>query len=343
MNKSKRVLVVSALSYEPVKMFFQARKLIKGFIRLGHDVMEFNHTRALREICPFKSNKIALKCYKQKVDALLAEQARYYEPEIVLLTFAKGMDKSSLELIRQQAPQAVLAGIDGDPWPRLQKGRIEVAKELDVLFVTNDGRWLQEYRDEGVKACYFMPNACDPDIEYRHPVTEEWKSNILWIGGLTHSADPGFVLRKEVIETLAKRGDSRIYGCCGRERIGGMDCIYAMSGAKIGVSINAYEGIRLCHSDRLIRLLSCGTFVLSNRFPDCERLYKEGKHLKYFGSLGEFLELVQWYLNHEAERKRIADAGMRLAHEQFNSTRIAGYMVDVIESGAYSAPWGDIR
>ncbi|MFA5553355.1 MAG: glycosyltransferase [Phycisphaerae bacterium] len=339
MNKSKRILVISALSYEPIKMFFQARKLIKGFIRQGHDVTEFNYTRALRETCPLSSKTIALKFYKHKTDELLAEQVRYYEPHIILMTFAKGLDGASLELIRQQAPNAVLVGLDGDPWPKLQKGRIDIARNLDVLFVTNDGQWLKDYRDEGIKKCCFMPNACDPDIEYRHNVSEQWKSNILWIGGLSHSADPSFKLRKEVIEILLKHSDSKLYGCYNKKTIGGMDCIYAMSGTKIGVSINAYQGIRLCHSDRLIRLLSCGAFVISNRFPDCELLYKDGKHLRYFDSVEEFNELVEWYLDNETERKKIAEEGMNWAHEQFNCTKIAGYMLDVIESGTYHALW----
>lgn len=339
MKNSKRIFVISSLNYDPIKMFFQVRKFIKGFFRLGHDVMEFNYTQALRGMCPIKSKTIALKWYKPKADALLIEQIKSYEPHIVLLTFARGLDKSSLELIKTHAPQATIVGLDGDPWPKRQKGRIQTAQATDIMFATNDGQWLQDYRDEGIKACHFLPNACDPDIEYKHEVSEKFKSNILWIGALEHSADPSYELRKKIIEELAKRNDSRIFGCCGQGKIGGMDCIYTMSGAKIGVSINAYEGIRLCHSDRLIRLLSCGTFVLSNRFPGCELLYQDGKHLKYFDSFKEFFELAQWYLEHEDERKKIAHAGMNWVHEQFNCVKIAGYMLDVIEKGAYNAPW----
>jgi spore maturation protein CgeB len=339
MHKAKRIFVISSLNYDPVKMFFVVRKFIKGFIRLGHDVMEFNYKLALNGMCPIERKTIALKWYKPKVDILLTEQIKSYQPDIVLLSFARGIDSQLLEMIKKQVPNTIIVGLDGDPWPKLQRGRIQAAQRTDVLFATNDGQWLQDYRDEGVKRCHFIANSCDPDIERRYEVGEEFKSDILWIGGLAHGADMRYELRKNVIEALAKRDDSRIFGCCGRGNIGGMDCIYNMSGAKIGVSINAYEGIRLCHSDRLIRLLSCGSFVLSNRFEDCELLYKDGVHLKYFETVEEFFELADYYLKHEEERKKIADAGMNWVHEEFNCVKIAGYMLDAIENGEYNAPW----
>ena len=63
------------------------------------------------------------------------------------------------------------------------------------------------------------------------------------------------------------------------------------------------------------------------------------RHLKYFSSVEEFFDLADWYLSHEAERKKIADAGMKRAHEQFNSVKIAGYLLDLVEKGSYDAPW----
>ncbi len=62
---------------------------------------------------------------------------------------------------------------------------------------------------------------------------------------------------------------------------------------------------------------------MAKRFPDCDLLYKDGEHLKYFDSIEEFFELSEWYLKHEQERARIADTGMKWAHEQFNCEKIA--------------------
>lgn len=49
-----------------------------------------------------------------------------------------------------------------------------------------------------------------------------------------------------------------------------------------------------------------------------------------FGSLASFdLE----------NKKKIADASMNWAHKQFNSSKIAEYILELIETGTYSAPW----
>ena len=78
---------------------------------------------------------------------------------------------------------------------------------------------------------------------------------------------------------------------------------------------------------------------LAKRVPDSDLLFKDKLHLRYFETAEEFFELADWYLKHEDERKKIADAGMKWTHEQFNCVKIAGYILDLIEKGAYKAPW----
>ena len=339
MKKPKRIFIVYGMNYNPIKLFFQTQKLAKGFIRLGHDVLVFNYDRALLELGLFKSKTLSERLYKSRVDRLMTEQIRAYQPDIVYVSFARVLDGESIKLMRRGAPNAVFIGSDEDPWPKLQRNRIETAKELDILTATNDGQWLQDYRDAGVPLCKFVPNSCDPDIEHRYDVGEKWKTDILWIGKLGHHADSSETFREDLVKKLATRANSTLYGCCGRPTIGGMDCLYAISGARIGVNVNAYGPVKFCHSDRLIRYLACGTFVLARRFPGADLLFRGGEHLKYFDEIGEFFELADWYLRHEAERKKIADAGMEIAHKEFNCRKIAQYIIDLIETGTYNASW----
>ena len=340
MTKAKRILIITDLSNKPAKMFSdQMPKLAKGFIRLGHDVRFFSYCDALSQISRFKSKNFTILFYKSRIDELLADQLKIYQPDIVFINFARALDADTIIRARRSAPNAVFVGSDGDPWPKLQKNRIETARKLDILTATNDDQWLQDYRDAGVRQCVFMPNICDPDIDHRYDVEEKWKTDILWIGKLHHHADKSETFREKLVLELAKRPNCTLYGCCGRPTIGGMDCLYAISGARIGININAYGPVKLCHSDRLTRFLAGGTFVMAKRFPDADLLYKDGQHLKYFDEIGEFLELSDWYLKHEDQRKKIADAGMERVHNEFNCRKIAQYYLDLIDTGAYSAPW----
>jgi len=340
MHKSKRIIIISDVSYKPVKLFLDtSNKFAKGFTRLGHDVRCFHYNNILKQLSPFKSKKLASYFYKKKADSILSNFAKNYKPDIVVIGFPRSFDGISVIRLREAVPRAILVGGDGDPWPKLNPGRIETAKHFDILTSTNDGSWLQDYRDAGVPFCVFMPNFCDSDTDHRYDVDPEWETDILWTGKAKHHAYSGETLREELVEKLSHRNNCRIYGCLGRPNIGGIDSLYAMSGARIGLSISATEPVKLYDSDRLIRLLSCGTFVLARRFPDCELLFKDGEHIKYFDTIEEFFDLAEWYLQHEKERKRIADAGMKRTHGQFNCTNIAGYLLELVEKRRYGAPW----
>jgi spore maturation protein CgeB len=317
----------------------QMPKLAKGFIRLGHDVRLFSYCNALAAASPFKSKTLKAGFYKSKVDDTLASQIKSYKPDIIYVSFARVLDAQTIITLRQVAPNAIFVGGDGDPWPQHNKNRVETAKQLDIVTATNDGEFLKVYKDAGVGACAFMPNMCDPDTDRRYEVSQEWRSDILWTGKAAHHAGPDKTLRAELVNELAKRPDCTLYGCRGRKPIGGIEYLYAISGARIGVNANSCKPVRLYSSDRLTHYLACGTFVLCERIPDGDLLFEDGRHLKYFAGVEEFSDLAEWYLQNEAERAKIADAGMKRAHEQFNSVKIAGYFLELVEKGDYTAPW----
>ena len=342
MSNAKRIFVVSDLRLDAVQLFkSNLVKLAKGFIRLGHDVRQFSYFETVLGLSPVKNRTFARLFAKNKADGLLIEAVKNYRPDIIFITFVRVLDAETVERMQQAAPNAVLIGLDVDAWPQLHPGRIEIAKKLDILMATNDGQYLRTYRDAGVSKCVFMPNCCDPDVDRRYDVEDKWKKDILWTGLVRHDVKryPGEQMRYEIVGKLAKMPNCAVYGCCGRPKIGGFDYLYAISGTKIGLSINADNDVRLYHSDRLTHYLARGAFVLAKRVPDSDLLFKDGLHLRYFDTAEEFFELADWYLKHEDERKKIADAGMKWTHEQYNSVKIAGYILDLIEKGTYKAPW----
>ncbi len=340
MNHSKRILIIADQSLNPIKFFIdQVPKLAKGLIRLGHDARIINYSQLMRAASPFKSRRLSACLYKKKVDQEIARLAAHYQPDVIYISFAKSLNAETIGTVREACPQAVFIGGDGDPWPKLQEDRIETAKKLDILAATNDGRFLQDYKDAGVPLCVFMPNICDPDIDHRYEVGPEWETDILWTGKAKHHADTSEVFREKLVTELVQRKNCSVYGCLGKPKVSGKNYLYAISGAKIGVNVNAYDSVRFCHSDRLTQYLACGTFVMAKRFEGCDMLYKDNMHLRYFDTIEEFFDLADWYLNHEQERKKIADAGMRHIHTEFNGAKIAGYILELIEKGSYSAPW----
>lgn len=341
MSKAKRIFFVADTKEFTDKLLKnETRRQVKGFVRLGHDAQVFNYRGGLYWEAPLMSRILSKKRCKRHVDDLLVRQVKNYSPDVVHVSFANFLDADTVQRMRHAAPSAFFIGRDIDLWPELHKDRLEAATRLDVVMTTYDGEGLRGYRDAGVR-CIFVPNSCDPDIEYRYEVSDRWKSDILFTGQTRyrHKRYPTEDMRHQLLSRLVNMQGCALYGCYGRPRIGGINYLYAISGAKIGLSANAANDIRLYHSDRLTTYLACGTFVLAKRVPDSDLLFKDGEHLRYFDTVEEFFELAGWHLKHEQERQRIAKAGMERAHGEFNCQKMAKYTLDIIEMGCYIAPW----
>jgi hypothetical protein len=63
---------------------------------------------------------------------------------------------------------------------------------------------------------------------------------------------------------------------------------------------------------RFFEALSCGAMLLTRRVSNGqEELFQEGKHYVAFETDAELIERVEYYLQHDSERERIAAAGHR--------------------------------
>jgi len=343
MQKPKRIFVIADFKDEgPKSIRTQQRMWIKGLLRLGHDVQRFSYRNIMMQCSPFPGKRLAQRFAKKSVDRLLIDQLKRYYPDIVFILSMKYLDAETVIAIRNAVPNAVFIGRDEDPFPDRNPARLAIAQEIDIVITTSAGRFLQTYKDAGVPRCAFIPNACDTDIQYRYDVEEKWKTDIIFTGKPEHTRLDRNNERYSLVQRLSQMPNSRVYGAFGIPRVEGIDYFRAISGAKIGLSTNIINDIRLYHSDRFINYLSCGTFVLAKRIPDSDLLFEDGVHLKYFGSADEFFELANWYLQHEQQREKIAKAGMERAHSEFNCEKIAKHMLDLIETGTYDAPWAEV-
>ncbi len=340
MPKSRKIFMTANFKDDaPKSIRFQPRMWFKGLTRLGCDVQRFSYGDILKQCSPFPSKTFAETFARKKADELLYKQIRNYAPDIIFVFSMKTLDANAVSLMRDAAPNAVFVGRDEDPFPEQNPRRLAIAKKLDIVVNTSAGRFLQTYKDAGVSLCAFLPDMCDPDIQYRYDVSDRWRCDLIFTGKPEHTRLDRNNERFDLVTAISKFPNARVYGAFGVPRVEGLDYFRALSGARIGASINIANDVRLYHSDRLLNYLSCGTFTLARRVPDSDLLFEDGKHVRYFDDTEQFFELVRWYLEHEDEREKIAAAGMEKAHADFECTRIAQQMLDVVDKGKYDAPY----
>ena len=83
---------------------------------------------------------------------------------------------------------------------------------------------------------------------------------------------------------------------------------------KIAVGIS-HLPLRRYTSDRLWRSMGCGALYACHRFPEMEVDFKEGTHLAGWTEPEELCKLIDFYLEHEDDRAKIAKQGCDLVHK----------------------------
>ncbi len=343
MKPARRIMVIADFKEEsPKSIRISQRMWVKGLIRAGCDVQRFSYRNILTQFNPFSGKhfrRFMPGFVKRYTDELLVEQIKAYYPDVVFILSMKYLTPNTVKAIRHAAPSAIVVGRDEDPFPEKNAERLAIAAQCDMVVNTSAGPFLETYKKAGVPRCAFLPNVCDPDIQYRYTPGPAWQADIIFTGKAVHQRLGLAGDRHHLLETISKMPHCRVYGSFGVPRVEGLDYFYALSGAKITLSINITNDIPLYHSDRLINSLSCGTCVLAKRVPQTELLHEDQKHLRYFDTEEEFFELAQWYLAHEDQRQQLAQAGMEHAHCHYNCTQMARYFLELIDRGNLDVPW----
>jgi len=317
------------------------RKFAKGFLRNGHNVLEFSYREMLLSASPIRSKRWAARLAKKRTDALLAALARDFQPGLIMVCTYRLLDGATLERLRHAAPQAGLVFWYGDLRAGLEQQVTSLAPFADWLVATSAGEVLQRYHAAGFRRCAFLPNPCDPDCEAPHAVEQRWRSRLVFTGALEHALPGEDPERPRLIRHLVEHRGLTVWGCLGRPGVYGRDYLDALAGADIALSINVFNHVPLYHSSRLTHCLGCGTFTLAKYVPQSERLFEHEKHLVYFGTLEECVELADRYLADEPARRRIAAAGRGRLLEQCHLQKLAGFVVDLLRDGGFQAPWAE--
>ena len=91
-----------------------------------------------------------------------------------------------------------------------------------------------------------------------------------------------------------------------------MPLVFAGSKINLNISLRSiHSGIPL----RVLDIMACGGFVLSNRQPEIAEYFEDGVEIAIFSSLEECMDKIDYYLAHEDERKQIAAAGRKKVQE----------------------------
>jgi spore maturation protein CgeB len=190
---------------------------------------------------------------------------------------------------------------------------------------------------------HLLADACNPDhhrtVSPRNDAEcHRYQCDVAMAGNV-------YPYRLLVMEEIPEKIDLRIY-CNPRrsipsgferlarartgEYVAGRTKALAFRGAKIVLNTMHYGEIRGVNA-RLFEGTGCGAFVLSHDGPEIARYYEPGVEIGVFDSAKELGEAIDYYLAHDDEREKIAEAGQARAHRDHTYPRRLRELLQVVD------------
>ena len=205
--------------------------------------------------------------------------------------------------------------------------RNEINACMDKCFMKwGDEQGLHETMSE--ECAVFFDSLGKVPIEERYPyITKEFYYEAAVLSRMIAYRE-----RIHILNILAEKYDVRFYTfdkhtediskkvkiCPGIKYDAGISCVYR--DAKINLN-NTLHCIETGACQRVFEVMAAGGFLISNYQKELEELFVPGKEIVLYHNEEELLELVEYYLTHEEERKEIARNGQRkvLAHHTLHT------------------------
>ncbi|MGC2520066.1 MAG: glycosyltransferase [Burkholderiales bacterium] len=276
---------------------------------LGHDVSAFDFHPTWRDRL---ATRLGGKEEQPSMNARLRRLAADLSPDAFITLFGFDLSERTLSFLRARKVPTVCWWIN-DPF-QLERS-LGKAPWYDFVF-SNSAGVLADYRARGVAHAGFLPTACEPRVHRPVAPRAEWRSEVCFAGDWSP-------LRAQVVESLARRFDVRVFGPWGRKlpadsplrtrlhdgffKPDDMAAMFASS--EVVLNLHTWYG-KFDHgvNPRLFEAAGCGVFQVVDWKQEIPTLFDCERELRCYRKLEELESLVAAALAAPAERRAAAQA-----------------------------------
>lgn len=179
-------------------------------------------------------------------------------------------------------------GTEGDSYPY----RMQMAKKADFAFVAQK-RGLEQMKLDGVVNPIWLPHAVEPQAYPKIDVATK-RYDVCFVGNINSGN------RVEAVDRLFREFPNFYYG---QQLFENAAQKYAES--KVCFNIAMTDDLNM----RNFEVMASGSMLLTSWIPTIEEFFEDGKHLVLYRSLDEMVDKAKYYVDHDTEREKIAQAG----------------------------------
>ena len=254
-------------------------------------------------------------------ERLMLKKLAAFDPDLVLVLLGNYTSPATIVKVRELT-KAPIACWCQDHMGSMGRQYIIGAK-YDYVFAKDQAMVDRLRRFTGTKQVHYLPEACNPEIHRPLAPTDDDR---LRFGCDVTTAATLYYYRSEILEALAGI-DMRIWGTLPRyydgplrgfatgRQVFGRDKAACFNCAKIVINSLyplEFDGLNA----RAFEVAGCGGFQLITHCDAVARHFEPGKDIETFRDLAELRNKVRYYLEHDDQRRAIAEAGRLRAHRE---------------------------
>ncbi|WP_300021502.1 glycosyltransferase [uncultured Maribacter sp.] len=273
---------------------------------------------------------------------LLVKKKNY---DVVWIDKGVTINKSTLQFIKQKSPKAKIVSYSPDNMAlrhNQSENYLQCIPYYDFIF-TNKSYIIDDMYKLGAKNIQFIHNMYESTFHFPRDLSED---DLEQLGG-----DVGFVgswehERCESILHLVKNGiNVKVFGDGKwneyKNKYSNLKILPGVFSEDYSKALGAFK-ISLCflrkmnfdqQTTRTMEIPACGGFMVAERTNEHLELFEEDKEAVYFSSNEELLKLCEYYLSHDLERKKIAEAGLnRCAKSGYSNEKTIKKMLEIVNN-----------
>ena len=307
------------------------RRLNNGFTRLGHNVLTISDRDIINKNKNFTDYN-----GKRFLQKTIIEAYSNFKADCVILGHADSVKTETLDYLKNLNKSLKISQWFLDPigkkGPDFKKNTYRILEKesfLDATFLTSDPSALSKK----INNSYYIPNPCDQSFEILKNYQNDNINDVFF--AMSHGVHRGnlkkgkFDDRESFINKLIKKNKNvsfDIYGMNKVQPIWGDNFISKISNSSMGLNLSRGEPVKYYSSDRLAQLLGNGLLTFVDIRTKFDHFFSNNQII-FYKDLNDLSYKINKYKKDSKERKRIARNGNNFYLKEFNSTKVADFIL----------------
>jgi glycosyltransferase involved in cell wall biosynthesis len=318
-----RILLIGNMTFYHIGAFFRNALHTLGLPHVALDVSLYDQVPGppiVRKVANRLMGRRLFRYWRFNRDIRAA--ARDFRPEMVLITGGSPVGGSTLRELKEQTGAVLVNYATDDPFNKAASPPWAASNiPLYDVYASTKRAIICDVRAAGCRQVAFVPFGYEPSLHFPDKTEsgkelERFSSDVVFAGGGDRDRYPYFEALVHGIPDLRLHLYGRYWdrnSVLSRYNRGfalGRNYRLALRGAKIAPCL-VRRANRDGHVMRSFELPACGAFMLAERTEEHQEFFREGEEVGYFNSPAELVEKVRYYLEHDGERQRMAEAAYR--------------------------------